>query len=88
MDLVRACGGRLKRVLDLRDRLLFGSIHPSKANFFGEPEVLVEQIALNLSGMLDALARALNTALQLGVEPNHCSLRNKRFTQRFPPAGS
>ncbi|TFB88218.1 hypothetical protein E3O44_05965 [Cryobacterium algoricola] len=86
LDLVRACGDRLKRVLDLRDRLLFGSIHPSKSNLFGEPEVLVEQIALNLSGMLDALARALNTALQLGAAPNHCSLGNKRFTRRIPLA--
>lgn len=86
LDLVRACGDRLKRVLGLRDRLLFGSIHPSKSNLFGEPEVLVEQIALNLSGMLDALARALNTALQLGAAPNHCSLVKERFTKLFPPA--
>lgn len=86
LELVRACGGRLKRVLDLRDRLLFESIHPSKASLFGEPEVLVEQIALNLSGMLDALARALNTALRLRVEQNRCSLRNKGFTQQLPPA--
>lgn len=85
LDLVRACGDRLKRVLNIRDRLLFGSIHPSKSNLYGEPEVLVEQIALNLSGMLDALARALNIALQLDAVPKHCSLGDKRFTRRLPP---
>lgn len=79
LDLIRASGNRLKRVLDLRDRLLFESVHPNEPTLFGEPEALVEQIALNLSGMLDALARAMNVALGLDIRPANCSLARRDF---------
>lgn len=83
LDLVRTSGNRLKRVLDVRDRLLFESVHPNEPTLFGESEVLVEQIALNLSGMLDALARALNAALELGCRSANCSLARSDFQRRL-----
>jgi len=86
LDLIRACGERLKRVLRVRDMLLAGSIHPGGSGLFGSPEVLLEQIALNLSGMLDAFGRAMNIVLNLGAAPQYCSLGNDRFAKRLPPS--
>lgn len=85
-DLVRVARVRLERCLRARDQILVRSIHPSVSFPFDSNDALVERIALNISGMFDALARAINEALSLQVRDDQCAL-NKRDFKRLLPVG-
>ncbi len=85
-DLVRVARVRLERCLRARDQILVRSIHPSVSFPFDSNDALVERVALNISGMFDALARAIKEALSLQVRDDQCAL-NKRDFKRLLPVG-
>lgn len=85
-DLVRVARVRLERCLRARDQILVRSIHPSVSFPFDSNDALVERVALNISGMFDALARAIKEALSLQVRDDQCTL-NKRDFKRLLPVG-
>ena len=83
-DLVRVAHVRLERCLRARDQILVRSIHPTMSFPFDTNDALVERIALNLSAMFDALARAINAAIELGRQEQRCFLTNKDFRRCLP----
>ncbi|MHA7306750.1 hypothetical protein ACX80E_16155 [Arthrobacter sp. TMN-49] len=83
-DLARVAHVRLERCLRARDQILVRSIHPTITFPFDTNDALVERIALNLSAMFDALARAINAAIELAWEERRCFLTNKDFRQCLP----
>jgi hypothetical protein len=83
-DLARVASVRFERCLRARDQILAQSIHPNLTFPFASEDALVELIALNLSGMFDALARAINAATSLGVDDRHCSFASRDFRRRLP----
>lgn len=85
-DLVRVARVRLERCLRARDQILVRSIQPAVSFPFDSSDALVERIALNISGMFDALARAIKEALSLQVREDQCAL-NKRDFKRLLPDG-
>ncbi|WP_415853342.1 hypothetical protein [Sinomonas sp. G460-2] len=84
-DLARVGRTRVERCLRSRDQILVQSIHPNLALPFDTVDALVERVALNLSGMFDALARAINAALSLGREERSCSFTRGDFKQALLP---
>lgn len=84
-DLARVGRTRVERCLRARDQILGQSIHPNLALPFDTVDALVERMALNLSGMFDALARAVNAALSLGHRERSYSFTGDRFRQALPP---
>lgn len=83
-DLARVSYTRIERCLRARDQILVQSIHPNLAYPFDPVDALVERVALNLSGMFDALARAINDALSLGREERLCSFVRGDFRSPLP----
>ncbi|MGT2462958.1 hypothetical protein [Sinomonas atrocyanea] len=84
-DLARVGRTRVERCLRARDQILVQSIHPNLAFPFDTVDALVERMALNLSGMFDALARAVNAALSLGCQDHLCSFAGRGFRRTLPP---
>ncbi|MET3142491.1 UNVERIFIED_ORG: hypothetical protein ABIB13_002208 [Arthrobacter sp. UYEF2] len=85
-DLVRVARVRLERCLRARDQILVRSIHPRVSFPFDGNDALVERVSLNISGMFDALARAIREGLSLPVRDDQCAF-NKRDFKRVLPAG-
>lgn len=83
-DLARVGRTRVERCLRARDQVLVQSIHPNLAFPFDTVDALVERVALNLSGMFDALARAINAALSLGRDERFCSFTRGDFIAALP----
>lgn len=83
-DLVRVARVRLERCLRARDQILVRSIHPSLSFPFDSNDALVERIALNISGMFDALARAIKEALSLPLREDQCALSRSEFRRLLP----
>lgn len=83
-DLVRVASVRVERCLRARDQILVRSIHPNRNFPFDSNDALVERVALNLSGMFDTLARAINDALKLDQDESSCSFNNRRFRPLLP----
>lgn len=83
-DLVRVAHVRLERCLRARDQILVRSIHPNLSFPFDSNDALMERIALNLSAMFDALARAINAIHQLESDGTRCSFINNDFRARLP----
>lgn len=78
---------RVERVLHDRDHLIARSMVAGRNLPFSTAEALVERIALNLSGLFDALARAINLAMGLGVADHRCSFKRKDFRRTLPGRG-
>lgn len=83
-SLLRSARTRLERVLGDRDRLIARHVLSGRAVPFESAEALLERIALNISGLFDALARAINRALELGVKPRLCSFRSGMLPKLLP----
>lgn len=84
-DLIRVAAVRLERALRSRDQALARSIHPNHPFPFEREDALVERITVNLSAMFDALARAINDALNMNFDEWQCSFSpSKKFFQKLP----
>lgn len=83
-DLVRVARVRLERCLRARDQILVRSIHPSLSFPFDSNDALVERIALNISGMFDALARSIRKVLSLPLRDEQCGLNRPDFKRQLP----
>lgn len=83
-DLVRVAHVRLERCLRARDQILVRSIRPNLSFPFDSNDALMERIALNLSGMFDALARAINAINPLESDETKCSFIKDDFRARLP----
>jgi hypothetical protein len=73
---------RLERVLDDRDTIILRHLLSGRRTMRPAAEVALERVALNLVGSFDALARAINDALDLGIEGKHCSFSKERFVRK------
>lgn len=83
-SLLRSARTRLERILSDRDHLIARHLLSGRAAPLAGAEALLERIALNISGLFDALARATNRALDLGVSPRHCSFQTGPLPARLP----
>lgn len=83
-SLLRSARTRLERILNDRDQLIARHLLSGRPAPLAGPEALLERIALNISGLFDALARAINRALDLGVNPRHCSFLKGPLPARLP----
>jgi hypothetical protein len=84
-SLLRSTRTRLERALDDRDTLILRHLLSGRRTIRPSAEVALERIALNMVGMFDALARAVNEALELQVPRKFCSFSNDRFVRKTPP---
>jgi hypothetical protein len=83
-DLVRVARVRLERCLRARDQILVRGIHPNLSFPFDSNDALVERVALNLSAMFDALARAIKEAHTLQLNEDRCSFTRSDFRRLLP----
>lgn len=67
-----------------RDYLIARHIVSGRRLPYASAEELLEHIATNLSGLFDAIARAINIALSLGMRSRNCAFHRIDFRSRLP----
>jgi len=85
-SLLRSTRTRLERVLEDRDTLILRHLLSGRRTMRPSAEVALERIALNMVGMFDALARAVNEAIELRIPGNLCSFSKEGFIRKASPS--
>jgi len=85
-SLLRSTRTRLERVLEDRDTLILRHLLSGRRTMRPSAEVALERVALNMVGMFDALARAVNEALELRVPGKLCSFSKDGFVRKACPS--
>lgn len=82
-SLLRTIRDRLGRVMCARDSLILHHIASGRPVPGNAPEVLLEALALDISGIFDSMARIVNVLYGMGLPGQNCSFGNQAFFDRL-----